>query len=155
MDLTGKNVEEYFEKFGALYAWSTSIFVLQLLALTWFTGRIRVKTQTIHSEEDKVWMKDGKITLCVNGGGHPDVDRIRSIHFEDLTLIISWLFVVPFWLLTSPDYTTGLVIMNLFVISKIFHTVLFMKLIVSPIFEKITLITCYVIMTFVAVHSIC
>lgn len=45
MDVMGKNIEESFEKFGGLYAWSTSIFILQLLALTWFTGRIRVRTQ--------------------------------------------------------------------------------------------------------------
>ncbi|CAD6205038.1 GSCOCG00003112001-RA-CDS, partial [Cotesia congregata] len=145
MDLTDKNIEDSFEKFGALYAWSTSIFIFQLLALTWFTGRIRVRTQTIHSAEDKVWMKNEKITLCVSGGGHPDVDRIRSIHFNDLTLIISWLLIIPFWLLTSPKYTTAFVFMNLFLISKIFHTVLYMKLIVSPIFLKITLITCYVL----------
>ncbi|CAG5093931.1 Protein of unknown function [Cotesia congregata] len=47
MDLTDKNIEDSFEKFGALYAWSTSIFIFQLLALTWFTGRIRVRTQKI------------------------------------------------------------------------------------------------------------
>lgn len=113
-----------------------------------------LKLQTIHSEEDKVWMKNEKITLCVSGGGHPDVDRIRLIHFNDLALIISWLFIIPFWLLTSPEYTTAFVIMNLFLISKIFHTVLYIELIVSPIFLKITVITCYALIIIVSVYSI-
>lgn len=119
-------------------------------------NKINPKFQTIHSEEDRVWMKNDKITLCVKGGGHPEVDRIRSAHFNDLTLIIIWLFITPFWLLTAPDYTTAFFVMKLFMISKIVNTILYItsNVIQLSIILRLTSFICYSLIIFLAVNLI-
>ncbi|KAK0097501.1 hypothetical protein PV326_001485 [Microctonus aethiopoides] len=119
-----------------VYAWWTSILILQMMTLTWCTGPLR----TIHSNEDRMWLDDPNVILHPDGNGHPDIELIRSTHFNDLITIIPFLLLIILWQSTSPNYLIASNIIRGFALCKIFDTILRMKLINSPsIISKILL----------------
>ncbi|KAK0084681.1 hypothetical protein PV325_006591 [Microctonus aethiopoides] len=123
-----------------VYAWWTSILILQMMTLTWCTGPLRVKNKTIHSNEDRMWLDDPNVILHPDGNGHPDIELIRSTHFNDLITIIPFLLLIILWQSTSPNYLIASNIIRGFALCKIFDTILRMKLINSPsIISKILL----------------
>ncbi|XP_063993512.1 prostaglandin E synthase-like [Diachasmimorpha longicaudata] len=141
------------EEFQSLYSWWGSILILEMMVLIWFTGQTRVKTQTIHSEEDRRWLENPNVTLHPDGGGHSSVDRIRSAHFNDLKIILPFLLMTPIWLTTSPHGRLVDWFIRLFSICKIFHTISFMKLIKTPGVSTLFLSICYGIVCYISVSS--
>ncbi|CAK9800320.1 hypothetical protein ANTPLA_LOCUS2378 [Anthophora plagiata] len=112
-----------------VYAWWSCVLVLKMNTLTWFTGRIRVTRQVIHSEEDRMWLKGPDVILCPNGGGHEDVDRIRSAHRHDLETVLPYLLITPIWLSTSPLFPVARAILPSFAIVSVSYTILHMKIV--------------------------
>ncbi|XP_076221195.1 uncharacterized protein LOC143174276 [Nomia melanderi] len=112
----------------AVYAWWSCVLVLKMNALSWFTGRIRVARQVIHSEEDRMWMKGPNIILCPTGGGHEDVDRIRSAHQHDLGTVLAYLLITPIWLCMSPLFPVARMILPCFAIVNILYTLAHMEI---------------------------
>ncbi|CAL7945887.1 unnamed protein product [Xylocopa violacea] len=112
-----------------VYAWWSCVLILKMNALTWFTGRIRVSRRVIHSEEDRVWLTGPGIILCPTGGGHEDVDRIRSAHRHDLETVLPYLLITPIWLSTSPLFPLARIIPPCFAIVSISYTLLHMKIV--------------------------
>ncbi|XP_078032986.1 uncharacterized protein LOC144467875 [Augochlora pura] len=115
-------------KLWAAYAWWSCVLVLKMNCLSWVTGRIRVNRQVIHSEEDRMWMKGPNIILCPTGGGHKDVDRIRSAHRHDLGAALLYLLITPIWLCTSPPYPIARTILPCFAIASILYTIAHMEI---------------------------
>ncbi|XP_017883226.1 prostaglandin E synthase-like [Ceratina calcarata] len=111
----------------AVYAWWSCVLVLKMNALTWFTGQIRVARQVIHSEEDRMWFNGPDVILCPTGGGHEDVDRIRSAHRHDLETVLTYLLITPIWLSTSPSFPLARLILPCFAIVSVSRTLLHMK----------------------------
>ncbi|XP_012273734.1 uncharacterized protein LOC105696116 [Orussus abietinus] len=116
------------EEIWSIYAWWGSVLVLQLMTLTWITGRIRVKRKVIHSEEDKMWFTGSDVILCPTGGGHPEVDHVREGHRNDIEIIVTFLLIVPIWLSTNPSFHVAKTLLRCFPISKILHTALYMNI---------------------------
>ncbi|XP_033338767.1 uncharacterized protein LOC117227540 [Megalopta genalis] len=112
----------------AVYAWWSCVLVLKMNSLSWFTGRIRVSRQVIHSEEDRMWMKGPNIILCPTGGGHEDVDRIRSAHQHDLGTALLYLLITPIWLCTLPPFPVARTILPCFAIVSILYTLAHMEI---------------------------
>ncbi|XP_015111080.1 prostaglandin E synthase [Diachasma alloeum] len=141
------------EEFQSLYAWWGSILILEMMVLIWFTGQTRVKTQTIHSEEDRRWLENPNVTLHPNGGGHPSVHRIRSAHFNDLKIILPFLLMTPIWLTTSPHQFIVKWFIRLFSMCKIFDTICCMELIKAPGASTVLLTICYGILCYIGISS--
>ncbi|KZC04136.1 PREDICTED: uncharacterized protein LOC107185802 [Dufourea novaeangliae] len=120
----------------AVYAWWSCVLILKMNALTWFTGRIRVARQVIHSEVDRMWMKGPNIILCPTGGGHEDVDRIRSAHQHDLGTVLPYLLIAPIWLCTSPVFPVARTILPCFAIVSILYTLVHMEIVSLPRYCK-------------------
>ncbi|XP_076178498.1 prostaglandin E synthase [Ptiloglossa arizonensis] len=116
----------------AIYIWWSCVLVLKMNALTWFTGRIRLARQVIHSEEDRVWMKGPDIILCPTGGGHEDVDRIRGAHRHDLETVLPFLLIAPLWLCASPLFPVARTILPSFAITSVLRTLVQMKIVNAP-----------------------
>ncbi|XP_053974343.1 prostaglandin E synthase-like [Hylaeus volcanicus] len=120
------------EGLWAVYAWWSCVLVLKMNALSWFTGRIRVARQVIHSEEDRVWMKGPDVILCPTGGGHEEVDRIRSAHRHDLETVLPFLLIAPIWLCTSPLFPVARSILSCFAFVSVLYTLMHMKIVNAP-----------------------
>ncbi|XP_029035744.2 prostaglandin E synthase-like [Osmia bicornis bicornis] len=120
----------------AIYSWWSCVLALKMFSLTWFTGRIRVDRQVIHSEEDRVWMKGSNTILCPTGGGHEDVDRIRSAHRHDLETVLPYLLITPIWLNTSPMFPVAKTIPRCFAILSISYTLMHMEIVNVPRYCK-------------------
>ncbi|XP_043518204.1 uncharacterized protein LOC122532997 [Frieseomelitta varia] len=123
------NLANEMKELWIVYAWWSCVLVLKMNALTWFTGRIRVARRVIHSEEDKIWLEGSDVILCPTGGGHEDVDRIRSAHQYDLATVLPYLLITPIWLTTSPLFPLVRMILPGFAIISISHTLLQMKIV--------------------------
>ncbi|XP_034944483.1 uncharacterized protein [Chelonus insularis] len=144
-----------YDKLELVYALWTSVLILEMMILIWFTGRIRKKTQTIHSEEDHMWMDDKNLPLYPCGGGHPDVDRIRVAHYHDLNMVMTFALIIPLWLHTSPKYQTASILLRLFPIMKIMQTIAFTIVKeLNFIFLLISDVICYSILLYMTVNSI-
>ena len=125
------NIAHETKELWTVYAWWSCVLALKMYSLAWFTGRIRVAKQVIHSEEDRMWMKGPNVILCHTGGGHEDVDRIRSAHRHDLETLLPYLLIMPIWLYTSPSFPLARTILPCFAIVSILYTLLHMR-IVNP-----------------------
>lgn len=98
-----------------------------------------------------MWMEEPNIILCTSGGGHTDVDRIRSVHFHDLKTIMSFLLLIPLWFTTSPSYTLANTIIRLYSISKILDSIISMNLINLPAFISLAIRdVCYGILLYMS-----
>ncbi|XP_011304038.1 prostaglandin E synthase-like [Fopius arisanus] len=138
------------EEFQSLYSWWGSILILEMMVLIWFTGQARVKTQTIHSEEDRRWIENSNVTLHPSGDGHPSVDRLRNAHFNDLKIILPFLLMTPIWLTTSPHPVIGKLFIRVFSMCKIFHTLFSINLIATPA-STILITICYGILCYIGI----
>ncbi|KAF7994181.1 hypothetical protein HCN44_011450 [Aphidius gifuensis] len=146
---------EIFNEFFPVYSWWSSIMILQMMTLIWFTGRIRVKTETIHSDEDKKWIKNKNVELHIDGGGHPDLDHIRSAHFTDLKTMMPYLLIAPIWLTTSPTHFSANIILRIFPICKLIDTILYMKLNKNlTAVPAIFLTVCYVVIFYIGTSTL-
>lgn len=76
-----------------------------------------------------MWMPNSNVILCPTGGGHPDVDRIRSVHLHDLTIVLPYLYVIPLWLNTIPYNYIVRISFLCFSLSNFVYTICYMNLI--------------------------
>lgn len=97
-------------------------------AANWIASFLSI-LQVIHSEEDRMWMKGPNVILCHTGGGHEDVDRIRSAHRHDLETLLPYLLIMPIWLYTSPSFPLARTILPCFAIVSILYTLLHMQIV--------------------------
>lgn len=79
-----------------------------------------------------MWLDDPNVILHPDGNGHPEIELIRSTHFNDLITIIPFLLLIILWQSTSPNYLIASNIIRGFALCKIFDTILRMKLINAP-----------------------
>ncbi|XP_066583006.1 prostaglandin E synthase-like [Prorops nasuta] len=118
------------QELWSIYSWWGCVLVVKMLTLIWFTGRIRVRKQVIHSEEDRMWFKGSdNITLCPSGGGDPEVDRIRSAHRVDLEIVLPYLLIAPIYLYFETNLPLARLLMPIFATTSIFYTLSHMDII--------------------------
>ncbi|XP_076245077.1 prostaglandin E synthase [Calliopsis andreniformis] len=150
------NIAHDTKQLWAVYAWWSCVLVLKMNALTWFTGRIRVARQVIHSEEDRMWMKGPNVILCPTGGGHEDVDRIREAHRHDLETVLPYLLITPIWLSTSPSFPLARMILTCFAIVSILYTLVHMQILnVHHYFKAILSALELSILIYISIASVC
>lgn len=99
-----------------------------------------------------MWLKNRDVRLHANGGGHPEVDRIRSGHYNDLAIVIPYMIIALFWLNTSPSSATASVALRAFPIFKIVDAALYLRLVdPSHVFRRVCLGICYSVVLYMAV----
>ncbi|KAG5309412.1 PTGES synthase, partial [Acromyrmex charruanus] len=139
------------ELWWSIYAWWSCVLVLKMMLLTWYTGRIRVREQVIHSNEDAMWMtKKADILFCPTGDGHPDVIRIRHAHRHDIETVLPFLVFTPLWLNVETCNLTVRILIPGFALVSILYTLVYMQLLQLSVLWKLSLfITLYCILTFI------
>nr|QIJ45843.1 glutathione S transferase microsomal 2 [Meteorus pulchricornis] len=137
-----------------VFAWWASILILEMMILTWCTGRLRVKYKIIHSPEDRMWIEEPNAILHPDGNGHPEIRRIRTVHFDDLKIIMPFLLLIFVWYETSPNYLIASYVIRGFAICKILDTIFRMKIIDVPsIISVSTHIICHCILFYICVDT--
>ncbi|XP_043280026.1 uncharacterized protein [Venturia canescens] len=131
------------------------LMILQCLAFAWFTGRSRVRHEVIHSEEDKMWLKNPKTKITSNFCCHPEVRHLRSGHLRNLEMIMPYLLMTPIWLSTSPSRLVAKIILHSFPIFAITDSLLYMNLVETPkVLGNFTFVVCYSLIVYVTVSNL-
>lgn len=76
--------------------------------------------QVISTEEDKVFYKNAVVVY-----DDPDVNRMRRAHRNDMENIYAWLICTFLYLYCSPDPSTAGMLIRIFVICRILHTLVY------------------------------
>ncbi|XP_046751438.1 microsomal glutathione S-transferase 1-like [Diprion similis] len=97
-----------------------SILVLKILAMAVLTGRQRMRKQVFANPEDAAKHKKAKVAF-----DDPDVERIRRAHLNDLENVVPWFIVTWLWLGTGPSTWLAGLLIRVFVLSRILHTVVY------------------------------
>ncbi|KAF5270797.1 hypothetical protein FQR65_LT05416 [Abscondita terminalis] len=99
------------------YLTYSSILVVKMMMMSVLTGRQRKKHGVVGSPEDVVFFKDKKIQES-----HPDVDRVRRAHLNDLENIPIFFLAGLGYLLTDPCPTMALNVFRAFTLARVAHT---------------------------------
>ncbi|XP_046629274.1 microsomal glutathione S-transferase 1-like [Neodiprion virginianus] len=97
-----------------------SILVLKILAMAVLTGRQRMRKKVFANPEDAARDKKAKIAF-----DDPDVERVRRAHLNDLENVVPWFIATWIWLGTGPSTWLAGLLIRVFVLSRILHTVVY------------------------------
>ncbi|XP_012264227.2 prostaglandin E synthase-like [Athalia rosae] len=137
------------------YVWWSYILIVKMMIFTWYTGRLRVHRKVIHSESDRIFVAEPGVILDPTGGGHPDIDRIRSVHRSDLEIVLPFLIITLIWLETSVPPSAVKSVLRWFTFSRICHSLFYMEIIIVHQLIKIFIsVLSYALVTYVAVSCI-
>ncbi|XP_070151218.1 microsomal glutathione S-transferase 1 [Polyergus mexicanus] len=95
-----------------------SILVLKMLAMLPLTGRQRFRKKIFLNEEDTTFLHGGKVSY-----NDPDVERVRRAHLNDLENILPWFVITYLWLGTGPSPWLAKMLIQTFVLARIFYTI--------------------------------
>ncbi|KAF7651597.1 hypothetical protein LDENG_00108480 [Lucifuga dentata] len=108
------------EVFLAFTTYAT-IVIVKMMLMGPMTGYYRFTRRAFANEEDVSHKSEEEKKKLLRT--HPDVERVRRCHQNDLENIVPFLVVGLLYALTAPDLSAALLHFRLFCGSRIFHTV--------------------------------
>ncbi|XP_030592042.1 microsomal glutathione S-transferase 1.2 [Archocentrus centrarchus] len=107
-----------------------AIVILKMLLMGPMTSYYRITTGSFSNEEDVVLKhsEDKKKLLKI----HPNVERVRRCHQNDLENIIPFVVVGLLYALTGPELSVALLHYRLFAGARIFHTIAYVGALPQP-----------------------
>ncbi|TNN48182.1 Microsomal glutathione S-transferase 1 [Liparis tanakae] len=118
--------EEVFMAF-ATYA---TIVLLKMLLMAPITAYFRFSRGAFANEED-VAMKSPEASKKMLRS-HPDVERVRRCHQNDLESVVPFVLVGLLYALTGPELATALLHFRLFAGSRLVHSVAYLGALPQP-----------------------
>ncbi|KAF3704826.1 Microsomal glutathione S-transferase 1 [Channa argus] len=107
-----------------------TIVILKMMLMAPMTGYYRITRGAFANEEDlHLHGKSADKKLLRT---HPDVERVRRCHQNDLENIIPFVLIGLLYTLTGPDLGTALLHFRLFAGSRIFHTIAYVGMLPQP-----------------------
>ncbi|XP_026218871.1 microsomal glutathione S-transferase 1 [Anabas testudineus] len=104
-----------------------TIVILKMLLMAPLTGYYRITRGAFANEEDVGKSGDKKLLRT-----HPDVERVRRCHQNDIENIIPFVLIGLLYSLTGPDLGTALLHFRVFAASRIFHTISYVGALPQP-----------------------
>ncbi|XP_029017380.1 microsomal glutathione S-transferase 1-like [Betta splendens] len=104
-----------------------AIVIVKMMLMGPLTGYYRITRGAFANEEDLGKTKDKKLLRT-----HPDVERVRRCHQNDLENVLPFVLIGLLYSLTVPELGTALLHFRLFVASRIFHTVAYVAALPQP-----------------------
>ncbi|XP_012522736.2 microsomal glutathione S-transferase 1 [Monomorium pharaonis] len=104
-----------------------SILALKLMAMVLLTARQRMQKRVFSNQEDLMFGTKAKIAF-----DDPDVERVRRAHLNDLENILPWFTITYLWLGTGPSLWLAKILIRIFVLSRIVHTISYIILLQQP-----------------------
>ncbi|XP_046435525.1 microsomal glutathione S-transferase 1-like [Neodiprion fabricii] len=137
------------------YVWWSNVLIIKMMIFTWCTGRLRVSRKVIHSEADRMFIKEPGVILDPTGGGHPDIDRIRAAHRSDVETVLPFLLMGLIWLETSPSVDLVKLVIRSFSLARIFHGLFYMDVIpVHQLVKVFTSLFSYLVAAYIALSCL-
>ncbi|XP_056280800.1 microsomal glutathione S-transferase 1-like [Pseudoliparis swirei] len=118
--------EEVFKAF-ATYA---TIVILKMLLMAPMTAYFRFTRGAFANEED-VARKSAEVRKK-QFRTHPDVERVRRCHLNDLENVVPFVLIGLLYALTGPELSTALLHFRLFAGSRVVHTVAYLGALPQP-----------------------
>ena len=60
---------------------------------------------------------------------HPDVERVRRAHLNDLENVLPFLILCPLYLATGPAAATATTVIRVFAAARLLHTVVYLNMV--------------------------
>ncbi|XP_078091498.1 microsomal glutathione S-transferase 1-like [Mustelus asterias] len=115
------------------YSTYSTIVLLKMLLMGPLTGYFRVKHLAFVSVEDaKAHGAKDEETKKQYMRIHPDVERVRRCHQNDLENIIPFIGIGLLFALTGPDLSTALLHFRIFAGARIFHSIAYLLPLPQP-----------------------
>lgn len=107
-----------------------AIVILKMLLMGPITAYYRITRGSFSNEEDvaRKSAEEKKKLLKI----HPDVERVRRCHQNDLENIIPFVVVGLLYALTGPELSVALLHYRLFAGARIFHTIAYVGALPQP-----------------------
>lgn len=107
-----------------------TIVILKMMLMSPLTAFYRFTRGAFANEEDvsRKSAEEKKKMLRT----HPDVERVRRCHQNDLENIIPFVVIGLLYALTGPEFSTALLHYRLFAGSRIFHTISYVAALPQP-----------------------
>ncbi|XP_051912217.1 microsomal glutathione S-transferase 1-like [Hippocampus zosterae] len=109
--------DEVFKAFSTY----TLIVILKLMLMSPLTSFYRFRKGSFATEEDVAFKPAEERKKLLRT--HPDVERVRRCHLNDLENIIPFVLVGLFYVLSGPELSAALLHFRIFAGSRIFHTI--------------------------------
>ncbi|KAG7236820.1 hypothetical protein INR49_000197 [Caranx melampygus] len=112
------------------FATYAAIVIVKMLLMGPMTGYFRVTRGAFSNEEDvsRKSAEEKKKLLRT----HPDVERVRRCHQNDLENIIPFVVIGLLYTLTGPELSSALLHFRIFVGSRICHTIAYVGALPQP-----------------------
>ncbi|XP_053271169.1 microsomal glutathione S-transferase 1 [Pleuronectes platessa] len=107
-----------------------AVVIVKMMLMGPLTGYFRFSRGAFSNEEDvgKKSAEEKKKMLRT----HPDVERVRRCHLNDLENIIPFVVVGLLYALTAPELSAALLHFRIFAGARIFHTVAYVCALPQP-----------------------
>ncbi|XP_049952270.1 microsomal glutathione S-transferase 1-like [Schistocerca serialis cubense] len=102
------------------YLFHVAVLGLKMLLMSPLTARQRFKHKIFISPEDTASMKGAKVKY-----DHPDIERVRRGHQNDLENITVFFIVALAYLLTNPSPGLAINLFRAFTTARIGHTIVY------------------------------
>lgn len=156
-----------------IFAWWSQILVLKMLAMVVLTAIQRTRknvsgnrheriagkktiisnkialSQVWASPEDVKYFSGGKVS-----GTDPDVERVRKAHRNDLENILPWFICTFLWLTTSPGVGLVKILIPVFALSRIAHTLVYAVFLIPQPARAIAFFIAYFVMAYQAISTV-
>ncbi|XP_023274547.1 microsomal glutathione S-transferase 1-like [Seriola lalandi dorsalis] len=117
------------EAFMAFTTYAT-IVILKMMLMAPMTGYFRFSRGAFSNEEDVSGKSAEEKKKLLRT--HPDVERVRRCHQNDLENIIPFVVVGLLYALTEPELSTALLHFRIFAGSRICHTIAYVGALPQP-----------------------
>ncbi|XP_071390899.1 microsomal glutathione S-transferase 1-like [Centroberyx affinis] len=117
------------EVFQAFSTYAT-IVTLKMLLMGPMTGFFRFTRGAFANEEDVAGKPEEEKKKMLRS--HPDVERVRRCHQNDLENIVPFVVIGLLYALTGPDLSTALLHFRVFAGSRICHTIAYVTPLPQP-----------------------
>ncbi|XP_060924254.1 microsomal glutathione S-transferase 1-like [Limanda limanda] len=107
-----------------------AIVIVKMMLMGPLTGYFRFSRGAFSNEEDvgRKSAEEKKKQLRT----HPDVERVRRCHLNDLENIVPFVVIGLLWALTAPELSCALLHFRIFAGARIFHTVAYVCALPQP-----------------------
>ncbi|XP_034944473.1 microsomal glutathione S-transferase 1-like [Chelonus insularis] len=137
-----------------IFAWWGSVMVLKILACVLIIGRWRWGKGIFITPEDAQFVKMAIIPKAKVVHDDPDVERSRRAHLNDLENILPWAISTALWLTTSPDTATVALLIKVFSIARIIHTIVYAVIVVPQPARFLSFLIAYLIIVYQSAATI-
>ncbi|XP_028255044.1 microsomal glutathione S-transferase 1.2 [Parambassis ranga] len=112
------------------YTTYAAVVTLKMMLMGPMTSYFRITRSSFSNEEDVLGKSPEEKKKCMKS--HPDVERVKRCHQNDLENVIPFVVIGLLYAATSPELSSALLHFRLFAGARIFHTIAYICVLPQP-----------------------